>query len=67
MKPLFPLALALGALALTGCAQGNLRTPAATPPSPLPPSETPGTIPTPPMAHPTRSGGPPSMTFSERS
>ena len=26
MKPLFPLALALGALALTGCAQGNLRT-----------------------------------------
>ena len=27
MKPLFPLALALGALALTGCAQGNLRTP----------------------------------------
>ncbi len=27
MKPLFPLALALGGLALTGCAQGNLRTP----------------------------------------
>ena len=27
MKPLFPLALALGAMALTGCAQGNLRTP----------------------------------------
>jgi hypothetical protein len=27
MKPLFPLALALGALALTSCAQGNLRTP----------------------------------------
>ncbi len=27
MKPLFLLALALGALALTGCAQGNLRTP----------------------------------------
>ena len=27
MKPLFPLALALGALALAGCAQGNLRTP----------------------------------------
>jgi len=29
MKPLFPLALALGALALTGCAQGNLRTPSS--------------------------------------
>ena len=27
MKPLFPLALALGAMTLTGCAQGNLRTP----------------------------------------
>jgi len=27
VKPLFPLALALGAMALTGCAQGNLRTP----------------------------------------
>ena len=29
MKPPFPLALALAATALAGCAQGNLRTPAA--------------------------------------
>jgi hypothetical protein len=27
MKPLFPLALVVGALTLMGCAQGNLRTP----------------------------------------
>ena len=27
MKPLYPLALVLGALTVTGCAQGNLRTP----------------------------------------
>jgi hypothetical protein len=29
MKPLYPLALVLGALTVTGCAQGNLRTPAS--------------------------------------
>jgi len=68
MRTVFPLAFALGAMALTGCAQGNLRTPGKLcRPRPSARPETPGTIHTPPMAHPTRSGGPPSTTLSERS
>ena len=42
MKPLFPLALALGALALTGCAQGNLRTPGSYAALAPPPVRNPG-------------------------